>query len=77
VADITGERRIYAVVGGTHLLGASKRRLQKTEDAFRQYDVRKIMLSHCTGIEAFAELARAFPDRCTWPGAGSRIEFGN
>ena len=76
VADLLGERRIYAIVGGTHLLNASAQRLAKTEEAFRQYDVRKIMLAHCTGMAAFAELFHAFPGRCSWPGAGSRIEFG-
>ncbi len=76
VAGLLGERRIYAVVGGTHLLGASKRRMEKTEEALREYGVQKIMLSHCTGVEAFAELSRVFPGRCSWPAAASRIEFG-
>ncbi len=76
VAGLLGERRIYAVVGGTHLLQASTRRLQKTEDAFRQFGLQKIMLSHCTGIDAYSGFTRAFPGRCSWPGAGSRIEFG-
>lgn len=76
VAGLLGERRIYAIVGGTHLLNASPRRMQKTEDAFRQYGVQRIMMSHCTGLAAFAELSRAFPGRCSWPAAASRVEFG-
>ncbi len=76
VAGLLNERRIYAIVGGTHLLGASSERVQKTEEAFREYGVQKIMLSHCTGPAVFAELSRAFPGRCSWPAAGSRIQFG-
>jgi 7,8-dihydropterin-6-yl-methyl-4-(beta-D-ribofuranosyl)aminobenzene 5'-phosphate synthase len=76
VSDLLGERQIYAVVGGTHLLGASPRRMQKTEEALRRYGLQKIMLSHCTGVEAFSNLSRAFPGRCSWPATGSIIEFG-
>jgi hypothetical protein len=34
------------------------------------------MLSHCTGLNAYAQVAAAFPDRCSWPASGSRIRFG-
>jgi 7,8-dihydropterin-6-yl-methyl-4-(beta-D-ribofuranosyl)aminobenzene 5'-phosphate synthase len=76
VSELLGEPQIYAVVGGTHLLAASPLRMHKTVAALKQYGVQKIMLSHCTGVTAFAELANAFPGRCSWPAAGSRIRFG-
>ena len=76
ISRLTGEKKIYAVMGGTHLLAASADRLAKTVEVFRQYDLQKIMLSHCTGINAYAEFARAFPGRCRWPGAGSKVHFG-
>jgi 7,8-dihydropterin-6-yl-methyl-4-(beta-D-ribofuranosyl)aminobenzene 5'-phosphate synthase len=76
VSGLLGENRIFAVVGGTHLLTASPRRMQETEEAFRQYGLQKIMLSHCTGVAAFSRLAATFPGRCSWPAAGSVIEFG-
>lgn len=76
VSELTGEQRIYAVMGGTHLISASPARMQKTIEALKQYDVQNIMLSHCTGVRAFAELAAAFPGRCTWPASGARIRFG-
>lgn len=76
VSALLGEPRIHAVIGGTHLLTASPQRMEKTEAAFREFGIEKIMLSHCTGIAAFARLASAFPERCTWPSAGSRIQFG-
>ncbi len=76
VSELTGEHRIYAVIGGTHLLSASPLRIQKTIEALKKYDVQKIMLSHCTGVQAFTELACALPGRCTWPASGTRIRFG-
>jgi len=76
VSQLTGEDKIYAVMGGSHLVSASADRLQKTIAAFRQYDLQKIMLCHCTGVRAYSELATAFPDRCRWPAAGSKVHFG-
>jgi 7,8-dihydropterin-6-yl-methyl-4-(beta-D-ribofuranosyl)aminobenzene 5'-phosphate synthase len=76
VSELTGEPRIYAVIGGTHLLSASPARMQKTVEALRKYDVHKIMLSHCTGVQAYAELASALPGRCNWPASGTIIKFG-
>jgi 7,8-dihydropterin-6-yl-methyl-4-(beta-D-ribofuranosyl)aminobenzene 5'-phosphate synthase len=76
VSRLTGERRIHAVIGGTHLVSASPDRMARTMDALREHEVEKIMLSHCTGVEAYAALAVAFPERCSWPASGTRIEFG-
>lgn len=76
VMKLTGAEKIHAVMGGTHLLSASPQRMQSTIEAFRHIDVQKILLSHCTGIKAYAEFAAAFPGRCDWPSTGTRIRFG-
>jgi 7,8-dihydropterin-6-yl-methyl-4-(beta-D-ribofuranosyl)aminobenzene 5'-phosphate synthase len=76
VSKLLGEEKIHAVIGGTHLLGASPRRMQKTSEALRQFGVQKIMLSHCTGLEAYAEFAVTFPGKCNWPASGTHIRFG-
>ncbi len=67
---------IYAVIGGTHLLSVSQERIQKTIGALKKYNVKKIMLSHCTGLNVYAQLDKAFPGNCSWPGSGTKIEFG-
>ncbi len=77
VSKLTGEQHIYAVIGGTHLLNASPSRMQKTIEALRMYDIQKIMLSHCTGLRAYAQLANAFPGRCSWPASGTTLKFGS
>ena len=76
VMKLTGAEKIYAVMGGTHLLSASPQRMQATSEAFRQMGIEKILLGHCTGVNAFAQLAGAFPGRCAWPPTGARIHFG-
>ncbi len=76
VSELTGERRIHAIIGGAHLVGASPARVRKTIEALKTYDVQKIMLSHCTGLQAYTELATALPGRCSWPASGATIEFG-
>lgn len=76
VSSLLGGEKIYAVMGGTHLISASPLRLQKTIEAFRELGVQKIMLSHCTGMNAYTEIAKAFPGRTSWPAAGTKIRFG-
>ena len=76
VSKLAGGEKIYTVMGGTHLMSASSHRMQETIEALRQLGVQKILLSHCTGVNAYAELAKAFPGRCAWPPTGARIHFG-
>jgi 7,8-dihydropterin-6-yl-methyl-4-(beta-D-ribofuranosyl)aminobenzene 5'-phosphate synthase len=61
--ELTGEKRIAAIVGGFHLLAASKERILKTTEALSQHDVLLIAAGHCTGFKAQAALYRAFEDR--------------
>jgi len=76
VMKLTGAEKIYAVMGGTHLLSASPQRMQATIEAFRQMGIEKILLGHCTGVNSYAQLAGAFPGRCAWPPTGAKIHFG-
>jgi 7,8-dihydropterin-6-yl-methyl-4-(beta-D-ribofuranosyl)aminobenzene 5'-phosphate synthase len=76
VCRLTGATAIHAVIGGTHLLGASPERLEQTVAAFRRLGVQRILLSHCTGPAAQAVFRTAFPGRCDWPGSGTRLAFG-
>jgi 7,8-dihydropterin-6-yl-methyl-4-(beta-D-ribofuranosyl)aminobenzene 5'-phosphate synthase len=74
VRQLSGNRPIYAVIGGMHLLSANETRMAATIDALRQLDVRKIGLAHCTGFAAMAQLRHAFPGRCFHCVAGTRLE---
>lgn len=75
VAALSGQRAIYAVLGGMHLERANDRRLRETIDAFRRFDVQRIGPVHCTGWAATMALWRAFPVHCVRCHVGTRLEF--
>ncbi|MBN1626743.1 MAG: MBL fold metallo-hydrolase [Deltaproteobacteria bacterium] len=68
---ITGDKRIYSVVGGTHLISASQERLNKTIDELKKIGIKKLGVSHCTGFEASARLSSEFKDSFFLNSSGS------
>lgn len=70
---VTGKELIYAAIGGTHLIHASKERLEKTAAALQEMGVQHLGVSHCTGFNASAYLAREFGDRFFLNNAGTRL----
>ncbi|ADJ25793.1 beta-lactamase domain-containing protein [Dehalogenimonas lykanthroporepellens BL-DC-9] len=50
--DLSGIPGIYAVIGGSHLYQASKKRISRTAQKLNDYGVRKLGLCHCTGQQA-------------------------
>ena len=67
-----GKELIYAAIGGTHLLNASRERLEKTAADLKQMGVQYLGVSHCTGFEASAYLAGEFGERFFLNNSGSR-----
>ena len=76
ISELTRQEKIFALLGGMHLLRASKERLEATSDAFARYDVRGIGPCHCTGLKAITYLRSRFPDRFVECSTGSRFTFG-
>ncbi len=72
---VTGEERIYAVVGGTHLKDASKERIEKTISAFKKMNVSKVGCAHCTGFKAASMMSEAFGDDFVNLNAGVQLVF--
>ena len=70
---VMGKELIYAAIGGTHLVHASKERLEKTAAALQEMGVQHLGVSHCTGFNASAYLAREFGDRFFMNNAGTRL----
>ena len=70
--QLTGKELIYAAIGGTHLLNASEERLKKTAVELQEIGVQYLGVSHCTGFEASAYLAREFGKRFFLNNAGNR-----
>jgi 7,8-dihydropterin-6-yl-methyl-4-(beta-D-ribofuranosyl)aminobenzene 5'-phosphate synthase len=72
---LTGETRVYAVVGGTHLAPASEERIERTIQELKDIGVQKIGISHCNGFFASAKVARAFGDKFFLNNAGTQTTF--
>ena len=75
ISNLTGQNKIYAVMGGMHLLNASKERIEQTITVFREYNIQKIGVAHCSGAGAVRRFSDAFKDRCFLCSAGTRISF--
>jgi 7,8-dihydropterin-6-yl-methyl-4-(beta-D-ribofuranosyl)aminobenzene 5'-phosphate synthase len=71
----TGVRRVYALVGGFHLCGASSRRIEATIRDLRAFSPRWVIPSHCNGLEFEAALIRAFPRGCAIDSVGTRYSW--
>ena len=52
ISKLTGRDKIHAVIGGMHLLNASPARIANTIEAFKKYEIAKIVPLHCTGRKA-------------------------
>ena len=61
VAEQTGRRDIYAVIGGTHLGFCGQEQMARTISVLKQWKIAKVAASHCTGFTAAARLARELP----------------
>ena len=75
VRKITGKDLIYAAIGGTHLVHASRERLEKTAAALQEMGVQYLGVSHCTGFRASAYLAGVFGNRFFQNNAGTVLEL--
>lgn len=73
--DRTGERRLFAVLGGTHLAPADPEQLKATAAFLARCQVERLGLSHCTGLVHSAELAQLFPGRVSFANVGFDLDF--
>lgn len=75
VKTLIGKRRLYALLGGTHLLNASGEELAGILEAVREYDLQLVAPCHCTGILATLFFYQAYGEKFTFCQAGSVLEF--
>jgi 7,8-dihydropterin-6-yl-methyl-4-(beta-D-ribofuranosyl)aminobenzene 5'-phosphate synthase len=69
---LTGATRLYAVIGGFHLVRASIDRIRRTVEALQALQPKVLAPLHCTGDLALVELSKAFGDRPYSAHVGSR-----
>jgi 7,8-dihydropterin-6-yl-methyl-4-(beta-D-ribofuranosyl)aminobenzene 5'-phosphate synthase len=70
---LSGEERVYAVVGGFHLTDASPEKIQATVEALRDLAPAVSLPTHCTGFAATAAIARALPNAFVLNSVGTRL----
>lgn len=72
---LTGEKSIAMVLGGCHLIGSDEEQINKTIAALKELEVKRIGVSHCTGMAATVMMAREFGDSFFFNNAGTRIKL--
>lgn len=70
----TGKDRVSAVIGGTHLDFASALQVEETIAALKKYRVKKVGVSHCTGLKAAARLSVEFGENFFFGRVGEVLE---
>jgi 7,8-dihydropterin-6-yl-methyl-4-(beta-D-ribofuranosyl)aminobenzene 5'-phosphate synthase len=72
----TFQRRITAILGGTHLVEADEAHLTRVIEVLREnYDTPRLYLNHCTGERAYVALASAFADQVSPCPVGTMLTF--
>ncbi|BCR04151.1 MBL fold metallo-hydrolase [Desulfuromonas versatilis] len=74
VQEQTGRQEIYAIIGGTHLGFADDAQFAQTLAALEDFRVKKLGVSHCTGLPRAAALAARLGERFFFGSAGAVLE---
>jgi len=73
--QMTGEKRVRAVIGGFHLIDASDERIERTVREFQELGVEEVYTGHCTGLRAEAAFMEAYGGRFHKLHSGMVMEF--
>jgi len=72
---VTGQDKIYMVIGGTHLKFCSDEQMNATLDRLEELQVERIGTSHCTGLRGARILADRFGERFFFASVGVSVEI--
>jgi 7,8-dihydropterin-6-yl-methyl-4-(beta-D-ribofuranosyl)aminobenzene 5'-phosphate synthase len=70
----TGRKKIFAIIGGTHLGFASDEQFNETLKVIERYKIEHIGVSHCTGMPRASMLHVKLKDRFFFGSVGSTLE---
>src|SRR5918997_1621441 len=74
--ELTGEDRIYAVLGGMHLSGGLfELIIPRTVEELEELKPRFVVPCHCSGLKAMSEIARKMPDAFIQNSVGTKYIF--
>ncbi len=75
VCHITGQKQIYAVMGGLHLVKTSGEKLDTIMQHLQGFKLEKIVVGHCTGNQAIQAMFARFKDKVVINTVGNTITF--
>jgi 7,8-dihydropterin-6-yl-methyl-4-(beta-D-ribofuranosyl)aminobenzene 5'-phosphate synthase len=76
--EITGIDAVYMVIGGSHLLNTLKAQQEATLDAIESLGIKKVGVSHCTGMKPASFLNEKLgPKRFFFNNAGTKLTFSD
>jgi 7,8-dihydropterin-6-yl-methyl-4-(beta-D-ribofuranosyl)aminobenzene 5'-phosphate synthase len=75
LSEKTGHREFHAVIGGTHLENAPEDYVVLAMDTLRKFHVKKIAVSHCTGLKMAGRFAAEFKNEFANASVGGAFEF--
>jgi 7,8-dihydropterin-6-yl-methyl-4-(beta-D-ribofuranosyl)aminobenzene 5'-phosphate synthase len=73
--EISGESRIWGVIGGFHLVGATDEDIQRTIEEVRRFDPQIVVPTHCTGFKAQKQFAALMPAQFVVGSVGTTYLF--
>ncbi len=71
----TGYTEFHAIIGGTHLGSAPEDYVNRAMETFKQYNVKVVGTSHCTGFHASSKIMSHFKDEFVVASVGSVFDF--
>jgi 7,8-dihydropterin-6-yl-methyl-4-(beta-D-ribofuranosyl)aminobenzene 5'-phosphate synthase len=72
---ITGVEKLYALIGGFHLMDADDGRIDATVEALKGLDPAIVRPGHCTGQKAICRLQEALGERCLPLAVGDLLQI--
>ena len=76
IGALTNGAGVHAVIGGFHLVEASRERIDRTVDALEEISPDLLIPCHCTGDTALLDMQEAFGERLVIGKAGATYTFG-
>jgi 7,8-dihydropterin-6-yl-methyl-4-(beta-D-ribofuranosyl)aminobenzene 5'-phosphate synthase len=73
--QLSGADRLYAIVGGLHLVGLPEERVREVAEYLRRRSPGLVVGAHCTGPEGLAALQSALPGAVRPGGVGVTVEL--
>ena len=75
IQKMAGIEKVYAVVGGFHLVNAKPEVIEKTIADLKAINPEFIVPAHCSGFEATVAFSKAMPEQFILNTAGTRYTF--